>query len=506
MSESSTEAIIIGHPDTFQPSDAASAPPVELRPSPPADWVEHIHLNGALYYSNPNRHIITPHDVNNAEILQAVLAAMDDHFVLVKKLRTWPERETWPRCLDNFDILEHVVSDVDSKSGPRIYHVSYEYQCIIHFDCGKPDTKLIQDWWRHLEEYPMHHTVLPKESELLFVSALTWGASERVFDRKDTTFPFTDRQCQRLVQVYEALKGQTIAPKEQMVAPILWHIARVMVEVEKARFRYKYGTTEARIYRDVAVPKPALAVRVLDAVLMLILFGAHLMYRKRLQSTRVKGVVYVPDFQSLMQSLVVEWADSNLLATVLVSANVAFLSVPGINGLQRTASLASSLFAMTSIVVGVHHVWQHRQKGSAEPEEAAKYLNHVKKFGEELDLTVTACFLSLPIVALLWSILSFTLAIGAFCIQDSDLRGEVLLAAIFGVMCICGCSIVLFFWHIWKASRHDEVEDNPNFKLGWEEPPSSSWREKFRKWKRRAGMKGKDRKAENEEGRSAEHV
>jgi len=39
-----------------------------------------------------------------------------------------------------------------------------------------------------------------------------------------------------------------------------------MVEVEKVRFRYKYGTTEARIYRDVAVPKPALAVRVLDVL------------------------------------------------------------------------------------------------------------------------------------------------------------------------------------------------------------------------------------------------
>ena len=190
----------------------------------------------------------------------------------------------------------------------------------------------------------MHHTELPKESELLFVSALTWGANgalfsycakqwvlishtERVFDRKDTTFPFTDRQCQRLVQVYEALKGhnhpcdaaikhanfgvmpdQTIAPHAQMVAPILWHIARVMVEVEKVRFRYKYGTTEARIYRDVAVPKPTLKLRILDTVLMLVLFGAHLMYRKRLQSTRVNGMVYVPDFQGLMQSLVVEWA------------------------------------------------------------------------------------------------------------------------------------------------------------------------------------------------------
>jgi len=311
---------------------------------------------------------------------------MDNHRAWVKSLRKWPERETWPRCVDDLDKLEHVVFDIDEK--PQIYHVSYAYQRKIDFDGGKPDIKPIQDFWQHLEEYPMHHTELPKESELLFISALTWGASERVFDRKDTTFPFTDRQCQRLVQVYEALKDQTIAPKEQMVAPILWHIARVMVEVEKVRIRYKYGTTDARIYRDVAVPKPTLKLRILDTFLMLVLFGAHIMYRKRLQSTRVNGMVYVPDFQGLMQSLVVGWAGehsssirrkgschvslaySNLLATVFVSANVAFLAVPGIDGVQRTASLASSLFAMTSIVVGVHHVWRHRQKVSAESDEA----------------------------------------------------------------------------------------------------------------------------------------
>jgi hypothetical protein len=101
-----------------------------------------------------------------------------------------------------------------------------------------------------------------------------------------------------------------------MVAPILWHIARVMVEVEGVRLRYKYGTTEARSYRDLAVPQPTLRVRVLDTVLMLVLFGAHLMYRKRLQSTRVNGLVYVPDFQRLMQSLVVEWSGELFVSTM----------------------------------------------------------------------------------------------------------------------------------------------------------------------------------------------
>jgi fatty-acid desaturase len=39
--------------------------------------------------------------------------------------------------------------------------------------------------------------------------------------------------------------------------------------------------------------------------------------------------------------------------------------VKGIDALQKTASLASSLFAMMSITVGVHHVWRHRSKVDA---------------------------------------------------------------------------------------------------------------------------------------------
>lgn len=90
-----------------------------------------------------------------------------------------------------------------------------------------------------------------------------------------------------------------------------------------------------------------------------------------------------------------------------------------------------------------------------------KYLNHAKTVGEELDLTVTACFLSLPIVSLLWSILSFTVAVAAFSIQqpDDNLGGEVLLSVILGVAVLCGCGILFFFWQIWGDPREDEVED-----------------------------------------------
>jgi hypothetical protein len=42
----------------------------------------------------------------------------------------------------------------------------------------------------------------------------------------------------------------------------------------------------------------------------------------------------------------------------------------GIDGVQRSASLASSVLAMLSIAIGVHHVWRHRGKTEARLEDA----------------------------------------------------------------------------------------------------------------------------------------
>lgn len=81
-----------------------------------------------------------------------------------------------------------------------------------------------------------------------------------------------------------------------------------MIEVQRSRERHGWGTHDAHRSRDVAVPKLAARVRAFEAALMIVLFSMHSMYRRRLQSCRVKGTVFTPDFQKLMQSLVVEWA------------------------------------------------------------------------------------------------------------------------------------------------------------------------------------------------------
>ena len=111
------------------------------------------------------------------------------------------------------------------------------------------------------------------------------------------------------------------------VLPALaWHISRVMIKIEAVRERYRYGTKDARLYRDIAVEEPTWRGRLLDVLLFCVFFNAHGTYKDRLESARPKGHVYLPVFRELMSNLLVEWSDSNLLATVFVSYVVPYYS------------------------------------------------------------------------------------------------------------------------------------------------------------------------------------
>jgi hypothetical protein len=116
------------------------------------------------------------------------------------------------------------------------------------------------------------------------------------------------------------LIGVPYSQGQQSILPaVAWHISRVMIKIEAVRELYHYGTKEARLYRDIAVETPTWREHLVDVLLFCVFFNSHKTYRARLESTRPKGHVYLPDFRDLMSSLLVEWSDSNLLATVFVS-------------------------------------------------------------------------------------------------------------------------------------------------------------------------------------------
>lgn len=143
-----------------------------------------------------------------------------------------------------------------------------------------------------------------------------------------------------------------------------------MFEIETARSRYGYGTTRARMYRDVAIPESTSNLMIWDFFLGLLLCGTHTNYRTRLYSTAPKGFISLPDFRSLMRNFMSEWAGkctrcwiipnltqrtsrlqpcfncagivrsttppSMLKTDPLYSVNVGFLAVPVSNSLARS--------------------------------------------------------------------------------------------------------------------------------------------------------------------------
>ena len=129
----------------------------------------------------------------------------------------------------------------------------------------------------------------------------------------------------------------------------------------------------------------------MDFILGVPTFFVHLTFLRRLECLIPPNLnISSVSWHSLVRSLLVEWSDSNLLvrsfplerlrflssdqATVVLSANMAFLALGGITWPAVVCSIVSTFCSIGSIVIGVHHVWTHRKYLEAAPEVRKLFL------------------------------------------------------------------------------------------------------------------------------------
>ncbi|KAH9048422.1 hypothetical protein EDB84DRAFT_1556877 [Lactarius hengduanensis] len=234
-----------------------------------------------------------------------------------------------------------------------------------------------------------------------------------------------------------------------------------MHKIETVR-GYHYGTKKARLYRDIAVERRTWRDRLEDMLLLCVLFDSHRTYKDRLESTRPKGHVYLPDFRELIRSLLVEWSDSNLLATVFVwvanrhflplFSNISYQNQYRLPGPARTPS-----FSKTSTPLRKPPCLSRRYSPCSPSSwacttsgDTADALTRTTKtqvgtsaspHGHRASLTLLACF-----AALLWAILSFTVAIAAFrFVGSANVHTRTLLGTVLGVLLALTVLTVLVF-------------------------------------------------------------
>ena len=99
-----------------------------------------------------------------------------------------------------------------------------------------------------------------------------------------------------------------------MIPAMSWHIARTMSKIENVRSQTNFGTSDNKLYRPVVPKEPGRLTKFAEACLMVLLFGAHRMYRVRLQHARVQGTIYLTDFRELLGNFLAEWSGKLCLA------------------------------------------------------------------------------------------------------------------------------------------------------------------------------------------------
>ena len=148
---------------------------------------------------------------------------------------------------------------------------------------------------------------------------------------------------------------------------------------------------------------------------------------------------------------------------------MAFLALSNLRGAERTASIISAFFAIGSIIIGLHHVWRHRVKVDTDARQAVRmnmhslsiqvsYLVHILQGaylrnakGAIGSVKPLAFFLSLPLILLSWSLVTFTFSVTIYAFHNAQswvsyaAMGAVLFAIV-GVVAVT----VLFFWEIFS--------------------------------------------------------
>ncbi|KIJ07799.1 hypothetical protein PAXINDRAFT_139695 [Paxillus involutus ATCC 200175] len=123
-------------------------------------------------------------------------------------------------------------------------------------------------------------------------------------------------------------------------------------------------------------------------------------------ASKAKWNTYINKLNSQLQ-------DTNLLATVLLNANVGFLAIQSVdNGagtsLRQLASYMSLVASMASIILGLVFVGHHRTESRNTAFEAAKFLFRLQH--ERHGLETLGIIYSLPYAFLMWAMVLFFIA------------------------------------------------------------------------------------------------
>jgi len=283
---------------------------------------------------------------------------------------------------------------------------------------------------------------------------------------KSSTLPYDDQTMREMIQLVQAAKEATGG-----LAYYAAGITRLLSFFAHWRFLYFHGQRHARLMKDQSVyDKPNRERSLLITCMSPLLFLTPEVHLREMEKLWTDEVIIETVWKAFMTRLLGEWDDVILWSTVMLTANVGFLAIPGVvlsnlSGSAITAAsqvvifpsssqIASSLSveaSIGSIVIGLLLARHNRTKQKEDPAGASTYLhqNSHTVYG----LEPLAIILSLPWALLMWSMVLFSFALLLFCFSISNSATRI------AVTIMTALVDTLIIWCMWTAWETTEGED-----------------------------------------------
>ncbi|KAF7328383.1 hypothetical protein MVEN_02553900 [Mycena venus] len=271
-------------------------------------------------------------------------------------------------------------------------------------------------YWAFMESHPAH-AALPFAARREAMDVLTWAWTDRVLPPQQLPLPppFTQNECQELLGLLRSFGDmpQTEAGIQSIVLTRI--VSRILLRVAHWRqhhFRpHKALPVEPTGHHLRYTRSPGFMRRAADVLLSCLLLGVPYLFYTRSGYHRADAEGG-SGARSLLPILIVG-ACTCLLAAVLLSASVTFLSLPGLHNIARVVALVVVLLAAGAMASGLVALFRYKAElvEAARPGAAAQ-LNSAVVGGEGLMFISTrSVIMSLPLVLLIYAVLGFVAAV-----------------------------------------------------------------------------------------------
>ncbi|KAI0940341.1 hypothetical protein AcV5_001475 [Taiwanofungus camphoratus] len=406
------------------PSSAAiSFPTAEVLSGPAAahsietlGWTEHVLPDSSFYYAHAGMRVSTDIDLRNAKKLDRVTEYLEKK--LPEEIALPPQG--WELWLRDAGTTRHDFKPLRNWVNHKARTLSFDPPPTLsgealpdHFT---DDDRLDMEYryWSFLESHPAHAPLAP-ESRAEAMDALTWSYTDCLLPSSRPILPpFTPQECQELMGLLRSSEGSS----KNASAVQTRLVARVLLRV--VQWRQYYFRPNKPLPRD-AIRGPRRVERripfhrtMLDFLISCLCLGIPYIFLDRSQPQRIDEESGI---RRSAGPMLVIGACACLVAAVILSASVTFISLPGLDDVARLAGLLAILFSASSMVSTVIALFRYK----VDIERTVVYVG-----GEGLMLlSRRSVIMSLPLVFLAWAIAAFITGITFYSFRGATLTTRI---------------------------------------------------------------------------------